>query len=144
MPSVITANRLTDGIVVYFAPDGGWVEDIARARFAETEGETAALEAQANKAVKDRIVVAMYPMPVEIKDGAVDALRSIEGVTSVAVEDQDQAQVVVVQAATGHEPTHAILERLQGVSLGRVTTREPTLEDAYVALVTEQPVAADG
>ena len=36
------------------------------------------------------------------------------------------------------------LERLQGVSLGRVTTREPTLEDAYVALVTEQPVAADG
>ena len=29
---------------------------------------------QANKAVKARIVVAMYPMPVEIKDGAVDAL----------------------------------------------------------------------
>ena len=69
---------------------------------------------------------------------AVDSLRSIEGVTSVAVEDQDQAQVVVVQAANGHEPTHAILERLQGVSLGRVTTREPTLEDAYVALVTEE------
>jgi hypothetical protein len=74
LPNVITANRLTDGIVVYLAPDGGWVEDIARARFAETEDETAALEAQANKAVKDRIVVAMYPMPVEIKDGTVDAL----------------------------------------------------------------------
>jgi ABC-2 type transport system ATP-binding protein len=79
-----------------------------------------------------------------IEDEAVDALRAIDGVTSVAVEDQDQAQVVVVQAAVGHEPTHAILGRLQGVSLGRVTTREPTLEDAYVALVTEQPVAADG
>ena len=49
-----------------------------------------------------------------------------------------------MQAAAGHEPTHAILGRLQGVSLGRVTTREPTLEDAYVALVTEQPVAVDG
>ena len=28
--------------------------------------------------------------------------------------------------------------RLDGVSLGRVTTREPTLEDAYVALVTQE------
>ena len=74
----------------------------------------------------------------------IDAIRGIDGVTSVAVEEQDQAQVVVVQAAEGLELTHAILERLQGVSLGRVTTREPTLEDAYVALVTEQPVAADG
>jgi ABC-2 type transport system ATP-binding protein len=79
-----------------------------------------------------------------IEDQAVDGLRAIDGVTSVAVEDRDQAQVVVVQAMVGHEPTHAILARLQGVSLGRVTTREPTLEDAYVALVTEQPVAADG
>ena len=61
----------------------------------------------------------------------------------MAVEDRDQAQVVVVQAEPGHEPTHAVLARLDGVSLGRVTTREPTLEDAYVALVTEQPVAAD-
>jgi sulfite reductase (NADPH) hemoprotein beta-component len=74
LPNVITANRLTDGIVVYLAADGGWTEDIARERFAETEDETSALEAQANQAVKDRIVVAMYPMPVEIKDGAVDPL----------------------------------------------------------------------
>ena len=74
MPNVITANRLTDGIVVYLAADGGWTEDIGRARFAETEEQTSALEAQANQAVKDRIVLAMYPMPVEIKDGAVDPL----------------------------------------------------------------------
>ncbi len=74
MPNVITANRLTDGIVVYLAPDGSWTEEIIRARFAESEEETKALEVEGDKAVKDRIVVAMYPMPVEIKDGAVDAL----------------------------------------------------------------------
>jgi hypothetical protein len=74
LPNVVTANRLVDGIVVYLAPDGSWTEDIARARFALTEDDTSALEAQANQAVKDRIVVAMYPMPVEIKDGAVDPL----------------------------------------------------------------------
>jgi ABC-2 type transport system ATP-binding protein len=102
------------------------------------EGTPRDLKAQ----VSDGVVVEVEVYGIE--DAAVDALRAIDGVTSVAVEDQDQAQVVVVQAAAGHEPTHAILGRLQGVSLGRVTTREPTLEDAYVALVTEQPVAADG
>ena len=110
---------------------------IAKGRIV-AEGTPRDLKAQ----VSDGVVVEVEVYG--IGDEAVDALRMIDGVTSVAVEDQDQAQVVVVQAAAGHEPTHAILGRLQGVSLGRVTTREPTLEDAYVALVTEQPVAADG
>jgi ABC-2 type transport system ATP-binding protein len=72
-----------------------------------------------------------------IEESAVDTLRQIEGVTSVAVENQEQAQVVVVQAGTGREPTQEILARLNGISVVAVTTREPTLEDAYVALVTE-------
>jgi ABC-2 type transport system ATP-binding protein len=92
--------------------------------------------------VSDGVVVEIEVYGIE--DGKVEELRSIAGVTSVAVEDRDQAQVVVVQSAAGHEPTHDVLARLDGVALGRVTTREPTLEDAYVALVTEQPVAVDG
>ncbi len=74
MPSVVTANRLTDGIVVYLAPDGSWTEEIARARIAETEDETKALEEQAAKDVKARKVVAVYPMEVALVDGAVDPL----------------------------------------------------------------------
>ena len=46
MPSVVTANRLIDGIVVYLATDGGWTEEIGRARIAETEDEIKALEAK--------------------------------------------------------------------------------------------------
>jgi ABC-2 type transport system ATP-binding protein len=72
-----------------------------------------------------------------IGDDAVESLRRIDGVTSVAVEDQEQTQLVVVQAGAGQEPTQQILARLDGVSVGRVSTREPTLEDAYVALVTD-------
>jgi hypothetical protein len=34
--------------------------------------------------------------------------------------------------------TAAILGHLNGSSVGRVSHREPTLEDAYVALVTEE------
>ena len=74
MPNVVTANRLTDGIVVYLAPDGGWVEDIARARIASTENETKTLEDEAAKDVKARKVVAVYPMEVALVDGAVDPL----------------------------------------------------------------------
>jgi len=74
VPNVVTANRLTDGIVVYLAPDGSWVEDIARARIASTENETKALEDVAAKDVKARKVVAVYPMEVALVDGAIDPL----------------------------------------------------------------------
>jgi hypothetical protein len=47
MPNVVTANRLIDGIVVYLASEGGWTEEIGRARLAGTEDETKALEAEA-------------------------------------------------------------------------------------------------
>ena len=74
MPNVVTANRLIDGIVVYLAPDGSWTEQLSRARLAETEEETQALEAEANKAVKDRKVVAVYPMEVALQGGELVAL----------------------------------------------------------------------
>ena len=57
--------------------------------------------------------------------------------SGVVVEERDQAQAIVIQTAPGAEATQAIMARLDGLRLGRVTTREPTLEDAYVALVTD-------
>ena len=74
MPSVVTANRLLDGIVVYLAADGSWTEDIAQARVANTEQETKTLEAEAAEAVKARKVVAVYPMEIALHDGEVDPL----------------------------------------------------------------------
>jgi hypothetical protein len=74
MPEVITANRLTDGIVVYLAPDGSWVEDLAQARVAGTEDEVKALKSEAAKAIAERRVVATYPMAVAVEDGIPVAL----------------------------------------------------------------------
>ena len=74
MPNVVTANRLVDGIVVYLAADGGWTEEIGRARLAETEEETKALEAEAASDVDLRKVVAVYPMEVALNNGIVDPL----------------------------------------------------------------------
>jgi ABC-2 type transport system ATP-binding protein len=71
-----------------------------------------------------------------VDDPAVERLRALSGVTAVTVEAQEQKQLLVVQTTGEREMTHALLGELDGVAIGRVTSREPTLEDAYVALVT--------
>jgi ABC-2 type transport system ATP-binding protein len=72
-----------------------------------------------------------------VDGNTVDRVRHIPGVASVSVEDQDQAQVLLVQSSTGLELTQELLATLQDFRVGRVASREPTLEDAYVALVEE-------
>ena len=80
------------------------------------------------------VEIEVYGVP----DETVGRLRQLEGVRNVNVEDRDQAQLLVVQTEAGVELTHALLGHLDGASVGRVTSREPTLEDAYVALVSDE------
>jgi ABC-2 type transport system ATP-binding protein len=70
-----------------------------------------------------------------IPEGTVERVRELDGVRAVGVEEREQAQVLVVQTPADIELTSAILGRLNGANVGRVSRREPTLEDAYVALV---------
>ncbi len=71
-----------------------------------------------------------------VDDPTVERLRGIAGVTAVVVEDLDQKQLLVIRSSDERDLTQELLSRLDGVSVGRVVAREPTLEDAYVALVT--------
>jgi ABC-2 type transport system ATP-binding protein len=64
-------------------------------------------------------------------------VRTAAGVTSVSVEEREQAQVLLIQSAKGLELTQMLLGLLGDATIGRVAAREPTLEDAYVALVGE-------
>jgi ABC-2 type transport system ATP-binding protein len=68
-------------------------------------------------------------------ESAIDRLRTLRGVTGVAVEDREQTQVVLVQSAVGGELVQDILRQLDAVAVGKVVMREPTLEDAYIELV---------
>jgi ABC-2 type transport system ATP-binding protein len=86
-------------------------------------------------AVKDRSVVEIEAYGVT--PDVVQQLRRVPGVAAVAVTERDQAQLIQVQSAGGLELTQALLGRLDGVRVGRVAPREPTLEDAYVDLVTD-------
>ena len=72
-----------------------------------------------------------------VSEEAIERLRAAPGVTSVSVEERDQAQVLHVQSPKGLELTTQLLAQLDGTTIGRVAAREPTLEDAYVELVGE-------
>jgi ABC-2 type transport system ATP-binding protein len=67
----------------------------------------------------------------------VDSLRQLGDVDTVSVEDRDQKQALRVHSRLGSAIVPQIMQRLDGngVRVGRVAVREPTLEDAYVRLV---------
>jgi ABC-2 type transport system ATP-binding protein len=78
--------------------------------------------------------VEVYGVPEQ----TIERLRELEGVLAVWTEEREQAQVLSVQTRADTQLTATILGHLDGASVGRVSHREPTLEDAYVALVTEE------
>ena len=66
----------------------------------------------------------------------VGAVTALAGVRSAVVDEQAQGEQLVVQVEPGADVTAAVLGELHGIRVGRVVTREPTLEDAYVELVS--------
>jgi len=69
-PVAVTANRLTDGVVVWRTADDGWSVDLADAAIVTTADEAIALLADAQK--RDIEAVGAYVAPVVLEaDGAV-------------------------------------------------------------------------
>ncbi|MFG2599181.1 ABC transporter ATP-binding protein [Streptomyces sp. NPDC048462] len=66
-----------------------------------------------------------------------DRIRDLAGGHGVAAEDRGSRQAVIVQTERGVQLHAQVLAALHGVRVGRVVTREPTLEDAYIAIVEE-------
>ncbi|WP_245870680.1 ABC transporter ATP-binding protein [Asanoa hainanensis] len=70
-----------------------------------------------------------------LPDGVLEKVRAEPDVQSVVVDVQGQAQVLTVHAQPGADVLQAVMAHLEGSRFGRVITREPTLEDAYIELV---------
>jgi len=70
-----------------------------------------------------------------ISPDIVDQVKSLSFVDAVSVENRGQKQALLVQSPQGAEVVSYLLGVLDGVLVGRVSVREPTLEDAYVRLV---------
>lgn len=93
------------------------------------EGTPASLKAN----IADRTMVEVEAIGV---DGELLAqIRALPGVSSVVVEDGEESQTLLVQSSLGVRLIQPLLGLLTGVTVIAVSAREPTLEDAYVALV---------
>jgi ABC-2 type transport system ATP-binding protein len=64
-------------------------------------------------------------------------LQDLDFVDMVTVEDREQRQKLLIQTQRGSEAVPDIMHILQDIRVGKVIVREPTLEDAYVRLVSE-------
>ncbi len=95
--------------------------------------------AEGTPAELKRLVSAGRVLEVEtygVADEEVAAVRDVAGVRTAHVEERGQVQVLVIAYEPDAEVTQQELARLGDTRLGRVSHREPTLEDAYVELVT--------
>jgi Protein of unknown function (DUF2849) len=69
MPDIITANRLTDGVVVFQTADCGWTEDFNRAAVSPDAKATTEALKRAKQDEVGNIVVDTYAIAVEDRNG---------------------------------------------------------------------------
>ncbi|WP_117214954.1 ABC transporter ATP-binding protein [Allorhizocola rhizosphaerae] len=72
-----------------------------------------------------------------IDDDVYGRIRRIAGVKETTLEAQGAVQLLTVQSASDVDVQGEVLAALDGVRLGRVAARRPTLEDAYVSIVSD-------
>jgi hypothetical protein len=77
MQEMMTANRLTDGLVVFLDAAGGWTEDFHKGALIEGAEAKARAMALAARSATDNLVVDPYPIELELRAGhlAPKALR---------------------------------------------------------------------
>jgi ABC-2 type transport system ATP-binding protein len=83
--------------------------------------------------VRDLSVIEIEAFGVPSK--LIEQLRALPFVDTVTVENRDQKQALMIQSPRGSEAVPDLMGKLNGLRVGRVIVREPTLEDAYVRLV---------
>jgi ABC-2 type transport system ATP-binding protein len=66
----------------------------------------------------------------------IEALRKLPAVATVIVEERELAQVITIHCARPGELVAGLGSLLEGMQVHNVRVREPTLEDAYVLLVS--------
>ena len=100
------------------------------------DGEIVALDTPANlkQNVQDLSIIELEVFGVGGE--VVEKIRTQPHVDAVSLEDRGQKQTLIIQSARGSEIVADVLGSMNGHKVGRVVVREPTLEDAYVRLVS--------
>ena len=98
-PQVLTANRLSDGMVVFLSSDGTWRPSIDAADIARTEDGAAALEARAAVFVRTNYIVDPYLIAVE---------ETETGLVPVAFRERRRIAGPSVQAVYNAQPNGSL------------------------------------
>ncbi len=85
------------------------------------------------------IEVEVYGIPQQLYE----TIKSRPYVDSIAINTQDQKQLLLIHSLSGAEVVPQLMADLNEIRVGKVLVREPTLEDAYVRLVGGE-VGGDG
>jgi ABC-2 type transport system ATP-binding protein len=86
--------------------------------------------------VQDLSVIELEVFGVALE--VLDRLRALPFVDTLSVENREQKQALLIHSPRGSAAVPDLLAALNGLRVGRVLVREPTLEDAYVRLVGGQ------
>ena len=70
-----------------------------------------------------------------VRAEAVNRLRDDHDVDAVNTEERDQSEILLIQSDKGAQITQRLIGLLGDTRIGKVVTREPTLEDAYIDLI---------
>ena len=101
---ILTANRLTDGVAVWYAPDGSWAETMQAAELAGDAAGDAKLEAIGKAAHAANLVVDVDLIDVQLVDGVIRPLRLREVIRAAGPTNRPdlgkQAQALQAAPAT--------------------------------------------
>ncbi len=104
---IVTANRLTDGAVVYLTPDGRWSRRIEHAAFIMEEPDEKRLLAAADEDLRSRRIVGPYAM---------DVAHTAEGVRALSERERIRAAGPSVQQALWAQPRGRAMTPSEGSS----------------------------
>ena len=71
----------------------------------------------------------------EARDNLAEAVGGIEGVQRADIVPDGAALKLVVHVTPGAEPRDLIVESIGEASMGQITARDPTLEEAYLSIL---------
>ena len=73
----------------------------------------------------------------DVSEATLQRLRGLPGVLAVSTEVRDLTLMIRVQSTVSADLTPAILKQLNGARILNLSSRQPTLEDAYIELVSD-------
>ncbi|WP_405709725.1 MULTISPECIES: ATP-binding cassette domain-containing protein [unclassified Streptomyces] len=80
----------------------------------------------------------------DVTEQHLTALSALPGARDVSMVDTDDRKTITIHTEKGADLYGAVASVLAGLDIARFTSREPTLEDAYVGILTESAALQQG